>query len=109
MAYSETLAERTRAALDGVPGVVEKKMFGGLAFLMDGKMVCGVTKDGLMLRVGPDGYAAALAQPGAGPMMMGARQMKGMVFVDADAIDESDLSERVNACVKFVAGLPPKK
>src|SRR5262245_24310570 len=68
MAYDETLADRIRRAIGPRPDVSEKKMFGGVAFLLDGKMFCGITKDDLMVRVGPDHHGAALAEAHVRPM-----------------------------------------
>ena len=108
MAYNETLADRIRSALADQSNVTEKKMFGGLAFMLNGNMVCGVTKDDLMLRVGTENYADALKQPGARPMEMGARTMKGMIVVNGSELTDDDLADRVNACVRFASSLPPK-
>ena len=108
MAYNESLADRIRATLSGQSNITEKKMFGGLAFMLNGNMVCGVTKDDLMLRVGAENYAAALKQPGARQMEMGARTMKGMVVVDGSELTDEDLADRVNACAQFASALPPK-
>ena len=69
MAFDEAVAERVRKALAGSPDVVEKRMFGGIAFMLRGNMCCGVIGDRLMLRVGPDGYEAALSRPHAKPIM----------------------------------------
>ena len=82
MAYDEALAARIRAILaTGGHDVVEKKMFGGLCFMVGGHMCCGVT-DTLMLRVGKDGYAAALARPHARLMTFTGRPLDGFVYVD---------------------------
>jgi hypothetical protein len=77
MAYDEKLAQRVRQALSGQDGIVEKKMFGGLAFMLHGNMSVGVEKDRLMVRVGPDRYDEALARPHARPMDFTGRPMKG--------------------------------
>ena len=108
MAYNESLADRIRGALATQSNITEKKMFGGLAFMLNGNMVCGVTKNDLMLRVGTENYAEALKQPGARQMDMGGRPMKGMVFVEGTELTDDDLADRVNACVRFVSSLPPK-
>jgi TfoX/Sxy family transcriptional regulator of competence genes len=81
MAYDETLAERVRRVVGPRPEVSEKKMFGGLAFLLSGKMFVGVNQDDLMVRVGPVGHEHALAQPHARPMDFTGRPMVGYVFV----------------------------
>ena len=87
MAYDETLADRVRAVLSGRPGLTEKKMFGGLSFLLHSSMACGIVKDELMVRVGPDGYDEALAQPHARLMDFTGRPMKGMVYVARDGLE----------------------
>jgi TfoX/Sxy family transcriptional regulator of competence genes len=81
MAYDEALAGRIRRALGSRVDVTEKKMFGGLAFLLDGKMFCGIVKDDLMVRVGPKHYEQALAEAHVRPMDFTGRPMKGYVFV----------------------------
>ena len=81
MAWDEALAERIRAALGRRAGVVERKMFGGLAFLLDGKMFCGIAKGELMVRVGPEAYPRALRRAHVRPMDFTGRPMKGYVFV----------------------------
>lgn len=108
MAYNESLADRVRDVLTNQYNITEKKMFGGLAFMLNGNMVCGVTRDDLMLRVGAQNYAEALKQPGARQMDMGGRPMKGMVFVEGTELTDDDLADRVNACARFVTSLPPK-
>lgn len=84
MAYDETLAMRIRAALDDrddVVDVVEKKMFGGLCFLVAGSMACGILGDELLARVGPDAYDAALARPHTRMMDFTGRPLRGFVVV----------------------------
>jgi TfoX/Sxy family transcriptional regulator of competence genes len=83
MSYDESLADRIRRALGPRPDVTEKKMFGGLAFLRDGKMCCGVVKDELMVRVGPARYEASLAKVHVRPMDFTGRPMNGYVFIEA--------------------------
>lgn len=82
MAYDEKLAARIRTALAGQPGVTERKMMGGLCFMRAGNMCCGVTGDALMVRVGQDGYAAALAKPHVRPLEFAGRRPGGFVLVD---------------------------
>jgi TfoX/Sxy family transcriptional regulator of competence genes len=109
MAYDEGLAERIREVLDGRPAVTEKKMFGGLAFMLDGYMFVGVQDDTLMARVGPDNHAAALARPGARPMDFTGRPMKGYVYVDPKGFEsDEDLAGWIKQCAAFVKTLPPK-
>ncbi len=81
MAFNERLAERVRAALDGRDGISERKMFGGLAFLLDGKMCVGVLGDELVVRSGAERYAESLKRPHARPMDFTGRSMTGMVYV----------------------------
>lgn len=81
MAYDERLAERVRAVLADHDGVSERKMFGGLAFLVDGKMCVGVIGNELMVRSGPTQHEAALKKPHARPMDFTGRPMTGMIYV----------------------------
>lgn len=81
MAYDITLAERIRRSLKERNDVVEKKMMGGLTFMVSNKMCVGVVNDDLMARVGPDAYDASLTQPGCRRMDFTGREMKGFVFV----------------------------
>ncbi len=81
MAYDTALADRIRRTLARRKGVTEKAMFGGLAFLLDGKMFVGIVKDELMVRVGPEHHEEAIAQPHARTMDFTGRPMKGYVFV----------------------------
>jgi hypothetical protein len=110
MSYDEGLAERIRDTLRDLPGISEKKMFGGVAFMSGGYMFVGVAGDALMARVGPPSYQAALARPHVRVMDFTGRPMKGYVFVDPPGIKEdADLSAWVRACHRFVQSLPPKK
>ena len=81
MAFSEPLADRIRAALARRRGVSEKKMFGGVAFLANGHMFCGVNKDDLVVRVGPDAWAKALSRKHARPMDFTGKPLGGYVYV----------------------------
>lgn len=83
MAYDEALADRIRRAIGRRPDVTEKKMFGGVAFLLDGKMFSGIAKDELMVRVGPERYEESLAKAHVRPMDFTGRPMNGYVFVGA--------------------------
>ncbi|MFF4359354.1 TfoX/Sxy family protein [Streptomyces sp. NPDC001604] len=109
MAYDEGLAERIRQHLGADPGVAEKRMFGGIAFLLHGNMAVGVIGDDLMVRVGPDATDAALARPGARLFDMTGRPMRGWVVVDSSAVTEDEtLGEWIDEGYGFAAGLPPK-
>jgi TfoX/Sxy family transcriptional regulator of competence genes len=109
MAYDETLAERVRDRLADLPGVTDKRMFGSLAFLTDGRLTVGVTGDDLMVRVGADGAGDALTQPGARLMEMGGRRMRGWVRVDGAELDDEVLTGWLDRARAFVATLPPGK
>jgi TfoX/Sxy family transcriptional regulator of competence genes len=109
MAYDETLAGRLRDALRGAGAVSEKKMFGGIAFMLNGNMCCGVINDLLMARVGPEAYGDALEMPHARPMDFTKRPMKGYVYVEPDGLrSDEELREWVGRCVEFVRTLPEK-
>lgn len=109
MAYDEGLAQRLRELLDEQPALSEKRMFGGLAFLVGGNMAVGIVKDELMVRVGPAAHAAALAEPHARPMDFTKRPMQGFVFVGpAGFEDDADLARWVARGVRFAASLPRK-
>ena len=107
MAYHEPLAVRVRRVLAGHPGIVEQRMFGGLVYLLDGKMLCGVVNDDLMLRVGPAAYEVALARPHARPMDFTGRPMKGLVFVGpAGTRTAAAVSAWIDRAAAFVAAQP---
>ncbi len=109
MAYDERLAERIREVLRGRGDVFEKKMFGGLAFMVRGNMCCGVVGDDLMVRVGPDGYEAALERPHARPMDFTGKPLKGFVYVAPEGIaTRPTLETWVGLARDFVETLPAK-
>jgi hypothetical protein len=110
MAYDEELADRLRAALDGQDGVVEKKMFGGLAFLVGGHMAVAASgQGGLMVRCEPDRTAELLAEPGATPFEMRGGGMKGWLRVESAAVaDDAALGRWVDIGVSYVETLPSK-
>jgi TfoX/Sxy family transcriptional regulator of competence genes len=110
MAYDEGLAARVRDILDGVAGLAEKRMFGGLAFMVGGNMCCGVVGDELMVRVGPDAHDDALTQAHARPMDFTGRPMKGMVYVAPAGLKTAKaLSAWVKRGLTFARSLPKKK
>lgn len=90
MAHDEEVAERVRAVLADALEVTEKKMFGGLAFLVRGSMAVAVGPDDLLVRVDAEERATFLRMPGVRPAIMGAREMRGWVEVDHDAVIEDD-------------------
>ncbi len=104
------LADRVRAILDGDPRITEKTMFGGLTFLLNGHILVGCKKDGrILLSVGKDNADAALARPGATPMMHGDKPMRGFLWVDADAMEDDDvLRDWVETAERWVAAMPVK-
>ncbi|MBI5900024.1 MAG: TfoX/Sxy family protein [Rhodocyclales bacterium] len=109
MAYDEGLAERIRDALRGRRGTSERRMFGGIAFMLDGNMAIGIVGDTLMARVGPARYEDALALPYVRPMDFTGKPMKGYVYVDPPGIEEDAALENwIAACSAFVSTLPPK-
>jgi len=109
MAYDEGLAQRIRKLLEDRDEVVERRMFGGLAFLWRGNLCVGVVKEALMVRVGPAAHDEALSRPHARPMDFTGRPMKGLVYVAAPGL-ESDRALRawLERGVGFAASLPAK-
>ena len=109
MVYSEQLANRLRKILSAFKGVTEKKMFGGLAFMLYGNMCCGVVGDTMMIRTGPDLYETTLQKSYARPMDFTGRIMRNFVYVDPEGIqsDES-FQELVNLAINFASSLPRK-
>jgi TfoX/Sxy family transcriptional regulator of competence genes len=111
MAYDEALAARIRELLAGERAVTEKKMFGGLAFLVRGNMAVAASgKGGLLVRVDPDESDALLRKSGVGLMEMGGRSMTGWLRVEAPAVrTKKQLAEWVDRGVGFARTLPPKR
>ena len=110
MAYDEGFAQRVRALVAGQPVVTEKRMFGGLGFMLAGNMaVAAQGKGGLLVRVNPDETEALLTEPGAALMEMGGRSMRGWITVAADAVArDADLRRWVERGVAYAKTLPPK-
>ncbi len=109
MAYDEGLAQRVREIVEGMPGLDEKKMFGGVGFLLHGNMACGVHKEALIVRVGAEQDQAALSKPHTRPFDITGRAMKGWVMVDAAGYESDDkLRGWVQLGVDFSMSLPPK-
>ena len=94
MAYDEGLAQRVREALADKPGFSEKRMFGGLAFLLRGRMCVGIVGDELMVRVGPEAYAQLVREPHARTMDFTGRPMKGFVYVGCDGFESDAALQR---------------
>ena len=109
MAYDEALADRVREKLSENPEISERKMFGGIAFMLSGNMAVGVSKDDLMVRIDPDDQDEALAEPGVRVFDMTGRSMKGWILVAPEAIDEdSGLQRWIETGLDFAGSLPPK-
>lgn len=109
MAYDEKVAERVRKALAGRKGIAEKKMFGGVAFLVHGNMAVGVHGAELIVRLEPNDAAKALKEPGARIFDMTGRPMKGWLFVGAAGQrDEATFAAWVARAVAHAASLPKK-
>lgn len=110
MAYDETLAQRVRIALAEQEKVVEKKMFGGIAFMVRGHMTVGILKDELLVRVGPETHEKALAKPFARVMDFTGKPMKGFINVEAPGIDSAaKLKTWIRFGLDYTTGLPEKK
>ena len=108
MAYNIKLAERIRSELNGIP-FVEKKMFGGVGFMLNGNLACGVNKDDLIVRIDPTKHLALLKKLHVRPFDMTGRPMKGWVVVEADGIKtEKQLNTWIKEGVEFALALPPK-
>jgi len=110
MAYDERLAERLRDLLDGDPAVTERKMFGGLAFLVNGHMSVSASRNGgLLVRIDPAGTEAALRRPHVALMEMGGRTMEGWVTVAPEGLrTRRQLTAWVTRSVEFARTLPAK-
>lgn len=109
MAYDEHLADRVRTVLAGERGVSERKMFGGLAFMLAGHMCCGVLGDQLMVRLERDEAERALDEPHARPMDFTGRPMRGFLYVSAEGLaDDSSLRRWVRRAVEHARSLPPR-
>jgi len=109
MAYDEILDQRIRAALADAPGMTAKKMFGGVGYMIKGNMACGVNQENLIVRVGPDNYMDALAEPHTRVFDMTGRPMKGWVVVEPDGVKTATtLNGWIQKGVDFALSLPPK-
>lgn len=109
MPYDEGLAQRIRDELGELPGLTGKVMFGGIGFMLHGNMACGVNKEDLIVRVGPERYQEALAQPHVRPFDLTGRPMKGWVVVGPDGYQaDQDLRSWIQQGIDFASSLPPK-
>jgi hypothetical protein len=109
MARDARLEEIVRSTLDNLPGLIEKALFGGWAFLLYGNLLCGVRRGSVMLRVGLDNEVWVLLLPGVEQVVMRGRRMRGYVRVVAEVFDDQDVRQRLmDAAVAFTRSLPKK-
>ena len=102
----QALADALRGALKGKRGITEKRMFGGVCFLLREHMLCGSAKEGYMFRVGRDAHAAAVKRQGARAMVHNGRRMEGFIWVDPEV---TDLKPWIALADDYVSRLPPKR
>lgn len=109
MAYDQGLAQRIREELDQIPNLSEKEMFGGIGFMINGNMACGVNKDEMIVRVGPENYAQALEKPHTRIFDFTGRPMKGWVMIAPEGCEsDDDLKYWIEQGVAFAQSLPMK-
>ncbi|OGO35963.1 MAG: RNA methyltransferase [Chloroflexi bacterium RBG_16_57_11] len=109
MAHDERIAQRAREEMQDLPGFTEKKMFGGVGFLLWGNMACGVNGDDFIVRVGKDGNDEALSQPHTRVFDMTGKPMPGWILVRPEGVNsQADLRRWIDRGVKFTLTLPPK-
>ena len=102
MAYNEKLSDRIREALANVPQVEEKKMFGGVCYMVDGKMCVGVVKDEMMCRIGPETYEEALEKTGCREMDFAGKPMEGYVYVSDEGMRTNEqFAYWINLCLEY--------
>jgi len=107
--YNAHTARKIREAIAHTPGLSERAMFGGIAFLLEGNMCCGVIEDRLVVRVGPGAYDDALREPHARPMDFTGRPLEGFVYVDREGYaSQTALLQWIERSLAFVRTLPPK-
>lgn len=114
MAYNEKIADRIREALELLPDVEEKKMFGGVCFMVNGKMCVGVIKEDLFCRIDPELEETLVEEPGCRPMDFTKRHMSGYIYVSEEAIKTKKVFDHwINLCLEFnviaKAAKKPKK
>ena len=107
--WNVALAERLRVSLGPRPDVLEKKMFGGLCFMVGGHMTIGINGESLMARVGPDAFEASLTLAHARPMDFTGRPLRGFIYVDpAGTKTQAAVAEWVKRCLAFTESLPKR-
>lgn len=110
MAYDEGLAQRIREQLQDHSNVEEKKMFGGLCFMVNQHMCCGIVGDKLMVRVSPEKYEEKLKKEHVFKMDFTGKPMKGMLYIGPEGVkSDQDLNQWIETCLNFIQTLPPKK
>ena len=109
LSYDPAAADRVRQLLSGRTDVAEKKMVGGLSFLVNGNMCCGITGMDLMVRVGAESREQALGEPHVRPMLFAGRALSGFICIDPEGYTADDaLASWVQRGLDFVSGLPAK-
>jgi hypothetical protein len=109
LAYDEFLADRIRQRLADQRGLTEKEMFGGLGFMLNGNICCGVIGDEMIARLGPEGAEAAFSDSHTRPFDFTGRPMKGWIYIEAVGVDEDDALDRwVTRAIEFTTTLPKK-
>lgn len=109
MAYDEALAERVRSIIGARDAVTERKMFGGISWMLGGNMACGVLGEDLCVKLSPEDADRALAEPHTRPFEMSGRPARAFVVVDGSAVaGDTDLARWVDAGADHAASLPPK-
>lgn len=109
MSFDQRLAQRIREILVGTPDLVEKKMFGGIGFLIQGNMACGVNRDNLIVRVGPEKHQEAMSQPHVQPFDLTGKSMSGWVIVNPEGLaSEAELDHWIIQGVDYARTLPAK-
>lgn len=111
MPYNQTLSQRIRSILEEHPSIIEKKMFGGVGFILRGNMACGVQGDDLIVRVGTEKNDVALSQPYVRPFMgSGGKPMAGWVLVAPEGVStDQDLRQWIELGCEFALSLPEKQ
>lgn len=110
MPYSEELAQRVRHQLSLRTKFSERKMFGGLTFMVNAHMCCGIVGDKLMVRVGPEAYEDSLGEPHVREIDFTGKALKGMVYVGVKGLEQNDdLGNWITRGLDFIQTLPPKK
>ena len=109
MTFNELTASQIRSALRATPGISERHMFGGIAFMLEGNMCCGVFEDNLVVRVGPDAYDETLSEPHTRPMDFTGRPLRGFIYVAREGFaNEASFLQWIHRGMSFVRTLPPK-